>query len=154
MLRALWANVRARRVVQGGSTLTQQLVKNYFLSDEQTFGRKLTEALMALRLEAHFSKEEILVAYLNEVYLGQDGDRAIHGFGLGSEYYFAKPLAELAPGELALLIGLVKGPSYYDPRRHTPTGHASWRNLVLQEFAAAHLSTRWPRNARPPNRSG
>ena len=117
ILRALWANLRAGRVVQGGSTLTQQLVKNYFLSDEQTIGRKATEAVMALRLEAHFSKEEILVAYLNEVYLGQDGERAIHGFGLGSEYYFAKPLDELDVGELALLIGLVKGPSYYDPQQ-------------------------------------
>ncbi len=97
--RALWTNLMARRVVQGGSTLTQQLVKNYFLSDEQSFGRKATEAVMALRLEAHFSKEEILVAYLNEVYLGQDGSRAIHGFGLGSEYYFAKPLDELDAGE-------------------------------------------------------
>jgi penicillin-binding protein 1B len=112
VLRAMWANLRAGRVVQGGSTLTQQLVKNYFLSDEQSFGRKATEAVMALRLEANFSKEEILVAYLNEVYLGQDGSRAIHGFGLGSEYYFAKPLAELDVGELAMLIGLVKGPSY------------------------------------------
>jgi penicillin-binding protein 1B len=138
VLRALWANMRARRVVQGGSTLTQQLVKNYFLSDEQTFGRKATEALMALRLEAHFSKEEILVAYLNEVYLGQDGARAIHGFGLGSEYYFAKPLDELDAGELALLIGLVKGPSYYDPRKHADRARAR-RNLVLQEFADAHL---------------
>ena len=138
VLRATWANLRARRVVQGGSTLTQQLVKNYFLSDEQTFGRKATEALMALRLEAHFSKEEILVAYLNEVYLGQDGARAIHGFGLGSEYYFAKPLAELDAGEMALLIGLVKGPSYYDPRKHADRARAR-RNLVLQEFADAHL---------------
>ena len=111
VLRALWANLRAGRVVQGGSTLTQQLVKNYFLSDEQTFGRKATEAVMAMRIEAHYSKEDILVAYLNEVYLGQDGSRAIHGFGLGSEYYFAKPLGELEPAELALLIGLVKGPS-------------------------------------------
>ncbi len=138
ILRASWANLRAGRVVQGGSTLTQQLVKNYFLSDEQTFGRKLTEAIMALRLEAHFSKEEILVAYLNEVYLGQDGARAIHGFGLGSEYYFAKPLDELDVGELALLIGMVKGPSYYDPRRHEDRARAR-RNLVIQEFAAAHL---------------
>jgi penicillin-binding protein 1B len=138
VLRALWVNLRARRVVQGGSTLTQQLVKNYFLSDEQTFGRKATEAVMALRLEAHFSKEEILVAYLNEVYLGQDGARAIHGFGLASEFYFAKPLAELDVGELALLIGLVKGPSFYDPRRHPDRARAR-RDLVLQEFSAAHL---------------
>jgi penicillin-binding protein 1B len=138
VLRAMWANIRAGRVVQGGSTLTQQLVKNYFLSDEQTASRKATEALMALRLEAHFSKEEILVAYLNEVYLGQDGARAIHGFGLGSEYYFAKPLAELDPGELSLLIGLVKGPSYYDPRKH-PDRARTRRNLVLQELGEAHL---------------
>ena len=120
-------------MVQGGSTLTQQLVKNYFLSDEQSFSRKVTEALMALRLEAHFSKEEILVAYLNEVYLGQDGSRAIHGFGLGSEYYFAKPLDELDVGELAMLIGLVKGPSYYDPHKHPDHARAR-RNLVLQEL--------------------
>ena len=138
VLRAIFANLRAGRVVQGGSTLTQQLVKNYFLSDEQTFDRKATEAVMALRLEAHYSKEEILVAYLNEVYLGQDGDRAIHGFGLGSEYYFAKPLGELEVGEMALLIGLVKGPSYYDPRKH-PDRAVTRRNLVIKELADAHL---------------
>jgi penicillin-binding protein 1B len=138
VMRALWANLKAGRVVQGGSTLTQQLVKNYFLSDEQSFNRKATEALMALRLEAHFSKEEILVAYLNEVYLGQDGSRAVHGFGLGSEYYFAKPLDELDIGELALLIGLVKGPSYYDPRKHADRARAR-RNLVLEELSTAHL---------------
>src|SRR6202044_836464 len=138
VLRALWADLRAGRVVQGGSTLTQQLVKNYFLSDEQTIGRKATEAIMALRLEAHYSKEEILVAYLNEVYLGQDGARAIHGFGLASEYYFAKPLAELDVDEMALLIGLVKGPSFYDPRKHPDRARAR-RNLVLQELADAHV---------------
>ena len=138
VLRATWANIRAGHVVQGGSTLTQQLVKNYFLSDEQTFGRKATEAVMAMRLEAHYSKEDILVAYLNEVYLGQDGARAIHGFGLGSEYYFAKPLGELEPAELALMIGLVKGPSFYDPRKH-PERALARRNLVLKEFADARL---------------
>ena len=138
ILRALWADLRAGRVIQGGSTLTQQLVKNYFLSEEQTIGRKATEAVMALRLEAHFSKDDILVAYLNEVYLGQDGARAIHGFGLGSEYYFAKPLAELDAGELALLIGLVKGPSFYDPRKHADRARAR-RNVVLQELADARL---------------
>ena len=138
IVRAVWANLRARRVVQGGSTLTQQLVKNYFLTDEQSFGRKVTEAIMALRLEKHFSKDDILVAYLNEVYLGQDGSRAIHGFGLGSEYYFAKPLPELDVNELAVLIGIVKGPSYYDPRKH-PDRALARRNLVLQELARAHL---------------
>jgi penicillin-binding protein 1B len=138
ILRALWANLRAGHVVQGGSTLTQQLVKNYFLSDEQTIGRKATEAVMAMRLEAHFSKEDILVAYLNEVYLGQDGARAVHGFGLGSEFYFAKPLGELDIGELALLIGLVKGPSYYDPRKHPDRARVR-RNVVLQELADAKL---------------
>ena len=138
VLRAIWVNLRAGRVVQGGSTLTQQLVKNYFLTDAQTFDRKATEAVMALRLEAHYSKDEILVAYLNEVFLGQDGERAIHGFGLGSEFYFAKPLGELDAGELALLIGLVKGPSYYDPRRH-PERALARRNLVLKEFTDAHL---------------
>jgi penicillin-binding protein 1B len=138
ILRALWADLRAGRVIQGGSTLTQQLVKNYFLSDKQTIARKATEAVMALRLEAHYSKEDILVAYLNEVDLGQDGERAIHGFGLGSEYLFAKPLTELNAGELALLIGLVKGPSYYDPRRHADRARAR-RNVVLQELADARL---------------
>jgi penicillin-binding protein 1B len=138
VLRAVWVDLRAGRLVQGGSTLTQQLVKNYFLTDAQTFDRKATEAVMALRLEAHYSKDEILVAYLNEVFLGQDGERAIHGFGLGSEFYFAKPLGELDAGELALLIGLVKGPSYYDPRRH-PDRALARRNLVLKEFADAHL---------------
>jgi penicillin-binding protein 1B len=98
----------------------------------------VTEAIMALRLEKHFSKDDILVAYLNEVYLGQDGSRAIHGFGLGSEYYFAKPLPELDVNELAMLIGIVKGPSYYDPRKH-PDRVLARRNLVLLELAREHL---------------
>jgi len=160
VVRAIWANLRAGRVVQGGSTLTQQLVKNYFLSDEQTASRKATEAVMALRLEAHYSKEEILVAYLNEVYLGQDGARAIHGFGLASEYYFAQPLDELDAGETALLIGLVKGPSYYDPRKH-PDRALARRNLVLKELAdaklidasAAERAAQSPLGLRPPGGS-
>ncbi len=118
ILRALWANVRARGVVQGGSTLTQQLVKNFFLSSERSLTRKLNEAIMALLLEIHYEKDEILEAYLNEVYLGQDGNRAVHGFGLASHFYFEKPLAELNVEQTALLVGLVKGPSYYNPRRH------------------------------------
>src|SRR5260370_8542479 len=93
---------------------------------------------MAVRVEADFSKDDILVAYLNEVYLGQDGSRAIHGFAHGREYSFAKPVAELDVGELALLIGLVKGPSYYDPRKHADRARVR-RNVVLQELADARL---------------
>lgn len=132
--RAMLANLQAGRVVQGGSTITQQLVKNFYLSSERTIIRKLNEAAMALLLEAHYSKQEILEAYLNEVYLGQDGARSIHGFGMAADYYFARPLNELAPHQLALLAALVKGPSYYDPRRY-PQRARERRDLVLRMLA-------------------
>lgn len=131
--RAAWANLRAGDVVQGGSTITQQLVKNFYLSNRQTLTRKAKEALMAVLLDAHYGKEAILEAYINEVYLGQDGSRAIHGFGLASYFYFQKPLQELDSHEIALLIALVKGPSYYDPRRY-PERAEGRRNLVLEIF--------------------
>jgi len=130
ILRAGIANMRAGQVVQGGSTLTQQLVKNFFLDSAQTWQRKINEAFMAILLEAHYSKDEILEAYLNEVHVGQDGNRAVHGFGLGAHFYFNKPLSELRPHEMAVLIGLVKGPSYYNPRRN-PKRSLERRNLVL-----------------------
>lgn len=133
--RALWANLRAGSVVQGGSTLTQQLVKNYFLSSERSLWRKAREAFMAILLELHYDKADILEAYLNEVHLGQDGGRAIHGFGLASHFYFGQPLAELGAPELALLVALVRGPSYYNPRRH-PERARERRNRVLKELAA------------------
>ncbi len=128
--RALFANLRAGSMVQGGSTLSQQLVKNFFLSNERTLTRKVNEAIMALLLEWHYEKDEILEAYLNEVYLGQDGARSIHGFGLASQFYFDRPLSELAPEQIALLVAEVKGPSYYDPRRN-PQRARQRRNLVL-----------------------
>ena len=93
--RAMVVNLKAGGVVQGGSTITQQLVKNFFLSNERTLTRKAKEAIMALLLEFHYSKDEILETYLNEVYLGQQGRRAIHGFGMASQFYFAQPLQEL-----------------------------------------------------------
>ena len=133
--RALWANIRAGRTVQGGSTLTQQLVKNFLLTSERTIQRKVVEGMMAVLVEAHYDKDEILEAYANEVYLGQDGRRAIHGFGLASHFYFQRPLAELDSQDIALLIGLVKGPSYYDPRRHPERAKAR-RDLVLDLMAA------------------
>ncbi|OEY66520.1 penicillin-binding protein 1B [Marinobacter sp. X15-166B] len=129
--RALWANLQAGRVVQGGSTLTQQLVKNFFLSREQTLVRKGNEALMSLLLELHYDKQDILETYLNEVYLGQAGARGIHGFGLASQFYFGESLRDLSLSQLALLVGMVKGPSYYDPRRH-PERAMARRNLVIR----------------------
>ncbi|MEW6594650.1 MAG: penicillin-binding protein 1B [Thermodesulfobacteriota bacterium] len=117
VVRALIANARAQKTVQGGSTLTQQLVKNLFLTNERTFGRKINEAFMALLLEAHYSKDEILTAYANEIFLGQDGNRAIHGFGLASHFYFRKELNDLSPEQIATLVGMIRGPSYYDPRQ-------------------------------------
>ncbi|MCA6063491.1 penicillin-binding protein 1B [Thalassolituus marinus] len=128
--RAMLANVKAGGFVQGGSTLTQQLVKNFFLSSERTLIRKGQEALMALLLELHYSKEEILQAYLNEVYLGQAGRRAIHGFGLAARFYFGKSVKELDNGEIATLVGLVKGASYYNPRRN-PERAKERRDLIL-----------------------
>lgn len=133
LARALAANLMAGRLVQGGSTLTQQLVKNFYLSAERTLGRKLREMLMAILLEAHYAKREILEAYLNEVFLGQQGNRAIHGFGLASLHWFGRPVTELNLPEAALLAGMVKGPSYYDPRRH-PARALERRNLVLREM--------------------
>ena len=138
ILRALLVNIRAGGVVQGGSTLTQQLVKNFFLSSERSLVRKANEAIMALLVEWHYDKDEILEAYLNEVYLGQDGNRAIPGFGLASYFYFERPLTELSVEQYALLVGMVKGPSYYNPRRH-PERALARRNLVLDVMAELEL---------------
>ena len=132
--RAMWANVRAGGIEQGGSTLTQQLVRSYFLDNSRTLTRKLREALMSVLLELHFEKADLLNAYVNEIYLGQAGERAIHGFGLASQFYFGKPLAELEAQDIALLIAVVRGPSYYDPRRH-PDRARDRRNMVLDLMA-------------------
>jgi penicillin-binding protein 1B len=136
--RALWVNMRAGQIEQGGSTLTQQLVKSYFLDSRRTAGRKLREAAMALALESHFSKADLMNAYINEIFLGQDGDRAIHGFGLASQFYFGKPLAELDLSEVALLVSIVRGPSYYDPRRHPDRARVR-RDLVLKLMAERNM---------------
>jgi penicillin-binding protein 1B len=134
IMRALFANIRAGQVEQGGSTLTQQLVKSYFLDSRRTLRRKAEEAVMAIILEARFDKADIMNAYINEIYLGQDGRRAVHGFGLASQFYFGKPLSELDLHEVSLLVAIVRGPSYYDPRRH-PERAIERRNLVLRLLA-------------------
>lgn len=130
ILRAMIANIRAGAIVQGGSTLTQQLVKNFFLTKKKSLVRKFNEAIMAFLLEAHYEKNDILEAYLNEIYLGQDKKRAIHGFGLASRFYFDKPVYNLDLPEIATLVAMVKGPSYYDPWRHKER-NLKRRNVVI-----------------------
>jgi penicillin-binding protein 1B len=138
--RAAWNNLEAGRFAQGGSTLTQQLVKNLYLSRERTLSRKALEAVYALLLDANFSKEAILEAYINEVFLGQWGNRAVHGFATAAQFYFGQPLQELSRDQHALLIALVKGPSAFNPRRH-PERATARRNLVLDIGLAQGLYT-------------
>ncbi len=128
--RAFVTNIRSGQIDQGGSTLTQQLVKNMYLSNERSYVRKIREALMAISLERRYSKAEIVEAYMNEVFLGQDGNRAIHGFGLGARFYFGKPFADLDLAEMSTLVGMVKAPSTYNPKRHRDAAKKR-RNIVL-----------------------
>lgn len=138
--RALLVNVTSGSATQGGSTLTQQLVKNLFLSQEKKLSRKINEAFMSLLLELHYDKKLILETYLNEVYLGQDGKRSIHGFGLASEFYFGKALDKLSIDEMAILVGMVKGASYYNPKRN-PEHARERRDVVLKSMELAQLLT-------------
>lgn len=140
MLRAVVVNATQGRFAQGGSTLTQQLIKNMYLSSERKLTRKLTEAYMAVLIELHYNKQEILQAYLNEVYLGQSGSRAIHGFGLASEYYFGRPFSELKLHQVAMLVAIIKGPSYYNPF-HQAARVKERRNQVIDLIAQAGLVT-------------
>lgn len=130
VIRAAWANMLAGKTVQGGSTLTQQLAKNMYTNQQRSYLRKINEALIALVLDYRYSKDQILEAYINEISLGQFKANPVHGLGLGSKLYFGKPLAELKPHEYALLIGIIKGPSFYDPRRF-PKRAEDRRDLIL-----------------------
>ena len=130
--RAIVSNVTGGKR-QGGSTLTQQLVKNFYLTPEKTIKRKVNEAFMALLVELHYNKDEILEAYLNEVNLGQNGNYSINGYGLASQFYFGMPLRELNIAQQAYLVGLVQGPTLYNPWRN-PEAAKKRRDIVLHNM--------------------
>jgi penicillin-binding protein 1B len=115
IIRALYADLRQGAFVQGGSTITQQLAKNYFLSPEKTFSRKVKELFLSLIVEAMYDKDDILEIYLNEIYLGQNGSVSVNGVGEASRFYFGRPVAELSVAEAAALAGLIRGPNAYSP---------------------------------------
>ncbi len=129
--RAFLRNVQAGEVEQGGSTITQQLAKSLFFSSEQTIRRKALEAIASLIIEFRYTKEEILLAYINDVFLAQSGKRAIHGFGMGAQHFFGTSIQNLSTDQVALLVGMLKGPSFYNPRRN-PNNATERRNLVLR----------------------
>ncbi|HET7712777.1 MAG TPA: transglycosylase domain-containing protein, partial [Thermoanaerobaculia bacterium] len=162
ILRALRRDLQTGTWAHGGSTLTQQLVKNLYLTPERTFRRKATEALMALLLEARYSKEEILETYLNEIYLGQNGSVQIHGVEQASQVYFGKKVTYLTLPEAATLAGIIRSPNALSPLRY-PERAKGRRDTVLalmrdqkliteEEFedaAGSPLSvTRFPRTSR------
>jgi penicillin-binding protein 1B len=130
--RAVFINISSGKLVQGGSTITQQLAKNLFFSPEKTLNRKVKEALAAIALERHLSKAEVLEMYLNEVYLGQEGSVAIHGVSEAARAFFGKPVYDLVPAEGAMLAGIIQAPSYFSPRRH-PERAEQRRNVVLDK---------------------
>ncbi len=139
ILGAFRANVTQGNVVQGGSTLTQQLVKNFFLSPERTLGRKLLEICMALIVEHHYSKLEILENYLNEIYLGQRGPKGIFGVWEAARVYFGKEPRDLSLSEMALLASVIKAPNRYDPNRHLDDA-LQRRNYVLHRMRELYPS--------------
>ena len=129
--RAFVKNIQAGEVEQGGSTITQQLAKSLFFSSAQTIRRKVMEAIASLLIEFHYSKEEILLAYINDVFLAQSGRRAIHGFGMGAQHFYGTSIKNLSTDQIAMLVGMLKGPSLYNPRRN-PNNATQRRNLVLK----------------------
>lgn len=140
ILRAMIANLRAGRKVQGGSTLTQQFAKNYFLTREKTIMRKIKEALMAVIIDARYEKNQILEAYMNEIYLGQNGASGVYGFGLASYFYFGLPVSELDVEQMSMLVAVVRGPSYYNPWSH-PERVRERRDLILKKLMEENVIT-------------
>ena len=151
--RAIWTNLTKGGVVQGGSTITQQLAKNLFYSPQRTMGRKFKEALAALVLEVKYTKQSILESYLNEIYLGQAGFVSIYGVSEAAHRYFGKTLQELTVEEIAMIAGLIKGPNSYAPTKH-PELAKQRRDVVLRRLRETGLLTEeaWNRAVHGPVR--
>jgi penicillin-binding protein 1B len=161
MLRAAWANLRAGRVRQGGSTITQQLVKNRLVGSQRTYGRKIREAWLASVIEWRYSKEQILEAYLNEIYLGQRGSLAIRGVGAAARAYFRKDVHQLALTEAALIAGMARAPNSASPsanperaRQRRDAVLARMRELGWISVADFETARRQPLRVRPVLVSG
>ncbi|MBI3597729.1 MAG: PBP1A family penicillin-binding protein [Nitrospirae bacterium] len=159
MVRAILVDLKQGAIVQGGSTLTQQLVKNFYLNQERTLTRKVNEIFMALLLDLRYSKDEILEAYLNEIYFAQSGTMGIYGVGQASRFYFGKRPHELTRGESALLAGMIKSPNLFspfrDPLRATARKAAvldRMRALAMIEPAEYEQALREPIPNHPPIR--
>lgn len=158
ILGAAWADLRAGEVRQGGSTITMQLARGFFLTRERTFRRKIAETLIALQLEKRLSKEEIFELYANQVYLGQRGSFSIIGFGEAAQAYFGKDIKQLTLPEAALLAGLIRGPNLYSPYKSSDKAR-DLRNLVLDAMfengsilrEQCDYSKRLPLRLSPPN---
>lgn len=133
ILRSMYVNLRAGGYVQGASTITQQLIRNIYLTRAKTLTRKFREIILALMIEYKYSKDEILEKYLNEVYFGQSGNLEIHGVSEAAKFYFGKNLGELSIAEQALLAGVVRGPFYYSPYRH-PERAKQRQEIVLKKM--------------------
>jgi penicillin-binding protein 1B len=140
IIRAMAANIRAMRLVQGGSTLTQQLAKNTLFSSRKTWGRKFLELFAAFSIEQHLTKDQIFERYCNEIYLGQEGPISIHGVQEAARSFFGKDLKDISLGQAAMLAGIIQAPSAYSPRRHLKLA-LERRDVVLKTMREADFIT-------------
>ncbi len=141
ILRSIWVNVRAGEYQQGASTITQQMVRNIYLSRTKSLRRKLKEMMMAILIELKFSKDQIIEKYLNEVYFGQIGNLEIRGVSQAAKYYFSKSVVDLSVAEQALLAALIRGPFYYSPSKHFDRAKQR-QELVLQKMLEGGVITK------------
>ncbi len=141
VLRALFRDYQTGELREGGSSITQQLVKNFYLKPDRTLKRKLSEAYMSVILEQRLSKEEIMAMYCNQIYLGQRGGFSINGFGEAASAYFGKNVGHLQLHEAALLAGIIRSPNYYSPFSHEDRARER-RNMVLEKMVEAEKITR------------